>query len=37
MQDRASAGELLEAIGRFLRAQSSKQDDRWLRFQLLVA
>jgi hypothetical protein len=37
MQDRATATELLEAISRFLRTQSGKQQDRWLRFQLLVA
>lgn len=37
MQDRATATELLDAIGRFLRTQSGKQEDRWLRFQLLVA
>lgn len=37
MQDRATATELLDAISRFLRVQSGKQEDRWLRFQLLVA
>ncbi len=37
MQDRATATELLDAISRFLRTQSAKQEDRWLRFQLLVA
>lgn len=37
MQDRATATELLDAISRFLRTQSEKQEDRWLRFQLLVA
>ncbi|MFN0145931.1 MAG: DUF6285 domain-containing protein [Dehalococcoidia bacterium] len=37
MQDRGSAVELLDAIGRFLRKQSETQTDRWLRFQLLVA
>jgi hypothetical protein len=37
MQDRATATELLEAISRFLRTQSGKQSDRWIRFQLLVA
>jgi len=37
MQDRASAVELLDGISRFLRRQSEKQEDRWLRFQLLVA
>jgi Domain of unknown function (DUF6285) len=37
MQDRGSALELLDAIGRFLRKQSESQSDRWLRFQLLVA
>jgi hypothetical protein len=37
MQDRATATELLDAISRFLRNQSAKQQDRWLRFQLLVA
>jgi hypothetical protein len=37
MQDRATAPELLDAIGRFLRRQSEAQPDRWLRFQLLVA
>ena len=37
MQDRATATELLDAISRFLRTQSGKQQDRWLRFQLLVA
>jgi hypothetical protein len=37
MQDRATATELLDAISRFLRNQSEKQQDRWLRFQLLVA
>jgi hypothetical protein len=36
MQDRATATELLDAIERFLRRQSSAQQDRWLRFQLLV-
>jgi hypothetical protein len=36
MQDRATATELLDAIERFLRNQSSAQQDRWLRFQLLV-
>ena len=37
MQDRATAIELLDAISRFLRNQSGQQQDRWLRFQLLVA
>ncbi len=37
MQDRATALELLDGIGRFLRKQSETQTDRWLRFQLLVA
>jgi hypothetical protein len=37
MQDRGTATELLDAIGRFLRRQSETQTDRWLRFQLLVA
>jgi hypothetical protein len=37
MQDRATAIELLDGIGRFLRTQSERQQDRWLRFQLLVA
>ena len=37
MQDRGTAVELLDAIGRFLRKQSETQTDRWLRFQLLVA
>jgi Domain of unknown function (DUF6285) len=37
MQDRATALELLDGIGRFLRRQSETQADRWLRFQLLVA
>ena len=37
MQDRATALELLDGIGRFLRTQSERQQDRWLRFQLLVA
>jgi hypothetical protein len=37
MQDRATASELLDAISRFLRKQSERQEDRWLRFQLLVA
>ena len=36
MQDRPTATELLEAIERFLRNQSAAQQDRWLRFQLLV-
>ena len=36
MQDRATATELLDAIERFLRTQSAAQQDRWLRFQLLV-
>ncbi len=37
MQDRATALELLDGVGRFLRRQSETQTDRWLRFQLLVA
>ncbi len=37
MQDRATALELLDGIGRFLKTQSERQQDRWLRFQLLVA
>lgn len=37
MQDRATALELLDGVGRFLRKQSETQSDRWLRFQLLVA
>jgi hypothetical protein len=36
MQDRPTTVELLDAIERFLRGQSAAQQDRWLRFQLLV-
>lgn len=37
MQDRPTAGELLEAIEEFLRERSVKEPDRFLRFQFLVA
>ncbi len=37
MQDRPTAAELLDAVEGFLRKQSAAQQDRWLRFQLLVA
>jgi hypothetical protein len=37
MQDRPTAGELLEAIEEFLRDHSTKERDRLLRFQFLVA
>jgi hypothetical protein len=37
MQDRPTAGELLEAIEEFLRDHTTKERDRLLRFQFLVA
>jgi hypothetical protein len=37
MQDRPTATELLEAIEGFLRDRSGASEDRWMRFQLLVA
>ena len=37
MQDRPTAGELLEAIEEFLRDRSTKDPDRFQRFQFLVA
>jgi hypothetical protein len=37
MQDRPTAGELLEAIEEFLRDRTTKEGERLLRFQFLVA
>ena len=37
MQDRPTAGELLEAIEEFLRERSTNEADRYFRFQFLVA
>jgi hypothetical protein len=37
MQDRPTAGELLEAIEAFLRERSTAEADRAIRFQFLVA
>ena len=37
MQDRPTAGELLEATEEFLRERSTNEADRFLRFQFLVA
>lgn len=37
MQDRPDAGELLEALGEFMRDRAENARDRWERFQFLVA
>lgn len=37
MQDRPTAVELLDAIETFLRERSETSEERWLRFQFLVA
>lgn len=37
MQDRPAAGELLEALGEFMRDRAANARDRWERFQFQVA
>ena len=37
MQDRPTAGELLEALGAFMRDRATHARDRWERFQFQVA
>ena len=37
MQDRPTAGELLEALGEFMRDRAANARDRWERFQFQVA